>query len=182
MRRLELDFRRQPQAAKRVGIALLVASLAGAAAMAHQYQRVSEELALAEAAVHKHGLALRKKTPASTPEEAQRVALQTKRAGEVVSQLRMPWPELFANVEAAQTPDVALLSIESGADKRNIKIAGEAKNLGAILTYVRDLQGQPMLADVYLESHQVQQQDPQHPVRFALGAGWRARGSDRNGG
>jgi hypothetical protein len=181
MRRLDLDFRRREQAARKIGVALLVAGIAGAAVMTQQYERVSEELAAAEAAVHKHDVALRRQAPATSPEDAQRVAQQTKRAGEVASQLRMPWPELFANVEAAQTPDVALLSIESGGDKRNIKIAGEAKNLGAVLVYLRDLQAQPMLADVYLESHQVQQQDPQHPVRFALGAGWRTQ-PDRKGG
>ncbi len=181
MRRLELDFRRHDQTARKLGIAALAVSLAGAAAMAYQYQRVSEELTVAEAAVHTHGVAMRKKTVVQKPEDAQRVALQAKRANEVMTQLKTPWPELFANVEAAQTPDVALLSIESAADKRNIKIAGEAKNLGAVLTYLRDLQEQPLLADVYLESHQVQQQDPQHPVRFALGAGWRGQ-PDRKGG
>ena len=181
MRRLELDFRRHDQTGRKVGIALLAVTVAGAAAMAYQYQRVSEELTLAEATVHKHGLAMRKKPVAPNAGDAQRVAQQAKRANEVMAQLRMPWPELFANVEAAQTPDVALLSIESTGDKRNIKIAGEAKNLGAVLTYVRDLQEQPMLADVYLESHQEQQQDPQHPVRFALGAGWRSQ-PDRKGG
>jgi Tfp pilus assembly protein PilN len=181
MRRLELDFRRHDQTARQVGIAVLALTLVGAAGMGYQFQRVNEELTVAEAAVHKHGLAMRKKAVPQNSEDAQRVAQQAKRANDVLAQLRMPWPELFANVEAAQTPDVALLSIESVSDKRNIKIAGEAKNLGAVLTYLRDLQEQPMLADVYLESHQVQQQDPQHPVRFALGAGWRSQ-PDRKGG
>ena len=34
------------------------------------------------------------------------------------------------------------------------------------------LGAQPKLANVYLQSHQVQQQDPQHPVRFVLGSDW----------
>jgi hypothetical protein len=41
-----------------------------------------------------------------------------------------------------------------------------------VLEYLRFLGAQPKLANVYLQSHQLQQQDPQHPVRFVLGAAW----------
>jgi Tfp pilus assembly protein PilN len=67
---------------------------------------------------------------------------------------------------------VALLSIESDTGKRQVKISGEAKDIESVLNYLRVLGAQPKLANVYLQSHQLQQQDPQHPVRFALGAAW----------
>jgi Fimbrial assembly protein (PilN) len=70
---------------------------------------------------------------------------------------------------------VALLSIESDTDKGRMKISGEAKDLQAMLDYLRFLGTQPTLAEVYLQSHQVQQQDPQRPVRFVLSADWTAR-------
>jgi hypothetical protein len=36
--------------------------------------------------------------------------------------------------------------------------------------FVRRLGEQPLLADVHLVSHQVQREDPQHPVQFSLQA------------
>jgi Tfp pilus assembly protein PilN len=176
MRRLELDFRRRPRTARTLGIVLLAASVAGVVAMANHYQRLQDRIVEAESVLHKHGAASRKQAvAASSGRDAQSTALEFKRANEIALQLRTPWPDLFANVEAAQTPEVALLSIESANDKQSLKIAGEAKNLDAVLAYLRDLQEQPLLANVYLQSHQVQQQDPQRPVRFALGAGWRGQ-------
>jgi hypothetical protein len=87
----------------------------------------------------------------------------------------VPWSELFASAESAAMPDVALLSIESDTDKRRVKISGEAKHLEAVLEYLRFLAARPALADVYLQSHNVQKQDPQRPVRFTVNAQWRVR-------
>jgi Tfp pilus assembly protein PilN len=70
---------------------------------------------------------------------------------------------------------VALLQIESDVDKQHVKISAEARTLGAMLDYLRDLEGRSILSDVYLQSHQIQQQDPERPVRFVLTATWLAR-------
>ncbi len=109
------------------------------------------------------------------PATSQKVALEVKHAREILLQLSMPWNELFASVESVEAPNVALLGIESDIDKQRVKISAEAKNLGAMLDYLRALEGRPTFADVYLQSHQIQQQDPQHPVRFVLTATWLVR-------
>jgi hypothetical protein len=44
-----------------------------------------------------------------------------------------------------------------------------------VLQYLRFLAARPALADVYLQSHDLQKQDPQRPVRFVLSAEWRVR-------
>jgi hypothetical protein len=174
MRALNLDFRYQDRTARRVGIGVLAAGLIGGALAWSQYQQVSEDVSRAEASVRKSGLAARKKGPAAvTPADAQKLTLEVKNAGAVLSQLGMPWSELFAGMEGASAQNVALLSVESDTDKQNIKIAGEAKDLRGVLAYMRELQARPMIVDVYLQSHQLQQQDPQHPIRFALAAVWR---------
>jgi Tfp pilus assembly protein PilN len=173
MRVLDLDFRREDRHGRWAGIALLAAGLAGAIAVGAQYSELAGELAQAEASVRQSGAAARRQTAAIKPSgDLQKVAVEMKRAGEVAFALKLPWNDLFASVEAANTPNVALLSIESDTGKRQVKISGEAKDLESVLDYLRFLVAQPKLANVYLQSHQLQQQDPQHPVRFVIGSDW----------
>lgn len=173
MRALDLDFRREDRQARWAGIALLAAGLAGAIAAGAQYSQMAEEFAQAEASVRQSGIVARRQTAEIRPSgDLQKVALEMKRASEVAFQLKLPWNDLFASVEAANTPNVALLSIESDTGKRQVKISAEAKDPESMLDYLRFLGAQPKLANVYLQSHQVQQQDPQHPVRFVLGSDW----------
>lgn len=173
MRILNLDFRRKYRQAKWAGFALLAAGLAGAIAVGTQYSQLEQECAQAEASVRQSGIAARKPAAVVRPSgDPQKIALEMKRASEVAFQLKVPWNDLFASVEAANTPNIALLSIESETGKRQVKISGEAKDIDSVLNYLRVLGTQPRLANVYLQSHQLQQQDPQHPVRFVLGAAW----------
>ena len=173
MRILDLDFRRTQRQRKWPGLILLLAGLGGAVAIGDQYSRLSDELAQAQASVRQSGSAARRQTAALVAGgDQQKLAVEVKRASEVALQLKLPWKELFASVEAANTPNVALLSIESETGKRQIKLAGEAKDLDFLLDYIRALAAQPRLANVYLQSHHLQQQDPEHPVRFVLGADW----------
>lgn len=175
MRALTLDYRRQTRA-RWVGVALLIVSLAGAGVLASQYRQIVDEAAQAETGIREHGVATRKKVVVpSAAGDVQKVALEVKHARKLLLQLSMPWNELFASVEAVDAPNVALLGIESDLDKQRVKISAEARNLGAMLDYLRDLEGRPTFADVYLQSHQVQLQDAQHPVRFVLTATWLVR-------
>jgi Tfp pilus assembly protein PilN len=173
MRVLNLDFRREHRQARWLGIALLAAGLAAAVAVGTQYSQLTEESAQAEASVRQSGMAARRQTAVVRPSvDVQKVALEIKRASDVAFALKVPWNDLFESVEAANRPNVALLGIESDTAKRQVKISGEAKDIESVLEYLRFLGAQPKLANVYLQSHQLQQQDPQHPVRFVLGAAW----------
>ncbi len=175
MRALTLDYRARTRAGW-VGVALLVAGVAGAGILGSQYRQIADEVTQAETGLREHGIATRKKVDISSAAgDVQKVALEVKHAREVLIQLSTPWNELFASVESVDAPNVALLGIESDIGKQRVKISAEAKNPGAMLDYLRELEGQPAFADVYLESHQIQQQDPQRPVRFVLTATWLAR-------
>jgi hypothetical protein len=176
MRELNLDFRRQDRKARRAGMLLLAAGLAGVVALGAQYRELADEVSAAEASLRPVARAAGKaKSAALAGGDVQKVSFEFKRAAEIVHQLTLPWGELFASAESAAMPDVALLSIESDTDKRRVKISGEAKNLEAVLQYLRFLAARPALADVYLQSHDLQKQDPQRPVRFVLSAEWRVR-------
>jgi hypothetical protein len=94
------------------------------------------------------------------------------RANEMVRQLSVPWDELFKAVEATSFDDVALLSIQPDASKQSLTLTAEAKDFAGMLEYVRRLGQEPLLADVQLTNHHLQQQDPQKPVRFVVMMNW----------
>jgi len=174
MRALSLDFRRDERPSNWIGIALLAAATAAAAASADRYLQQAEQLAAAKASIRDAAAATRKKPVATVAVgDPQALAAELKHANAILLQLTLPWGELFASAEAVGSADVALLSIESETDKRRVKIAGEAKNLEAILDYLRYLKSRPVLADVYLQSHELQKQDTQQPVRFVVSAEWK---------
>lgn len=171
MRRLKLDFQRK-SASMGGGVALLVVALLLGGKLFADYRDVTAEIERGEAALtwlerlagHK---AVRPGKPGSDPYSA-----EIKRANEVIDQLALPWDQLFASVEDATGKDVALLSIQPDKHKGAVSIEGEAKDIAAMLDYMRRLNEAKQLRKIDLLSHQVQQQDPQKPVRFNLSARW----------
>ncbi len=175
MRAIDLDFRRRALAVSWTGISLLAVALAAAGASGARYMQQEEQIAAEKARIGQVAAASSKRSRvASTGAGPVVLAPELKNASDILHQLTLPWGELFASAEASGLPDVALLSIESDNNKRRVKIAGEAKNLDSVLGYLRFLKTRPALADVYLQSHELQKQDPQQPVRFVLSADWNA--------
>jgi Tfp pilus assembly protein PilN len=86
----------------------------------------------------------------------------------------LPWDDVFGAIEAAGTADVSLLSLDPTPDKRMLKLQAEARNMEAVLAYLRALAGTTVFSQVSLQSHQVQQADPLHPVRFLVLLEWRS--------
>ncbi|MBI5889592.1 MAG: hypothetical protein HZB47_02805 [Nitrosomonadales bacterium] len=107
--------------------------------------------------------------------EPERLALEVKRANEVLRQLTLPWEQLFQTVEAAGDRKVTLLALEPDIEKQQVKISGEARDMLVMLNYIARLEEQEAFGSVFLQSHQVQLQDPERPVRFALIADWRGQ-------
>jgi Tfp pilus assembly protein PilN len=93
-------------------------------------------------------------------------------ANKVIERLALPWDRLFNAMEATVDEQVVLLGVEPDVDKRSITVTAEARNLVAMLAYARRLGANALFRDVHVQSHQLQVQDPQHPVRFVLGARW----------
>ena len=77
---------------------------------------------------------------------------------------------LIAALEKASTKDTALLQLQPDADQRRLRLTAEARNREAMFAYVQRLERSPALAEVHLISHQVQAEDPQHPIQFSLQA------------
>lgn len=98
---------------------------------------------------------------------------ETKQIGVIINTLTTPWNALMLAIEQADMPDIALLSIEPNIKKQQILLKGEAKNLPITLRYIEQLEAQPLLHEVYLQKHQVEETDISKPVSFSVLAKWK---------
>ncbi|MFZ5530325.1 MAG: hypothetical protein ACOY4U_04655 [Pseudomonadota bacterium] len=175
---VRLDYQRSMKPFPWAGAILLALALAMLALVGGRYYELTGETAYWEAIGERvEHTAQRRTVAAHAPladHEARDVALEIKHANEVLRKLTLPWESLFRSVEAAAGRDVTLLAMEPDMEKRVVKISGEAKNISAVFNYIQHLGEQEEFGSVYLQSHQVQHQDPEQPVRFALSAAWRA--------
>ena len=97
---------------------------------------------------------------------------EVKQANTVLAQLALPWDTLFKDLESSQGGQVALLSIEPDSEKQTVKIVGEAKDFFTMLSYIKFLQQKDSLTQVYLQSHHIEHENAQNPIRFTLAASW----------
>lgn len=169
MRELKIDFADTRRLPRSVTLALLGVSLALAASAVDAYRDARaalddwhDEVASSRAA----------RTPAPTRGVDKAAAAELAQAHEIAAQLALPWDPLFRAVEAATPADIALLRVEPNAQKRNLRLVGEGRDIHAVLGYVRQLEAQPLLRDVYLLDHGTSDADPQRPARFVIEAAW----------
>jgi len=157
-----------------IGAALLaIGTLLGIGTL-WQYEALADEIAAWENKIDEvKGIARR--APGSIKESTRdpQDKLEAVRfANAVLDQLSVPWARLFAEIEAAADERTALLSVEPDPRSHVVRISGEAKDFAAVLGYARRLEETPVLEKVYLAEHEIQTQDPNKPVAFALSALW----------
>ncbi|SDH37003.1 MULTISPECIES: hypothetical protein [unclassified Duganella] len=112
------------------------------------------------------------------PVEVARVAIPEAQAAFVngaIMQLNLPWRELQDAVLAATPRSVALVAMEPDPRKRILKITAETKSSDDMVAYVEALKEQESFSDVLLTRHEINEQDPNRPLRFQLEATWLAR-------
>ena len=97
---------------------------------------------------------------------------EIKYANTVIRQIALPWENLFIALESVKNDKVAVLGIEPDAKNGVVKISAETKAPEEMLNYLKSLQALGTLTNVFLASHQIQERDPEKPVRFAVTAGW----------
>jgi len=169
---IRLDYQSSQKPFPWAGVVLLVTALLSLALSGAFYRSTLEQIGYWES---RSGLAERAagRQMGGTQREMADMALEIKHANEVLNQITLPWDRLFQAVEWSSGKDVALLTIEPDAEKNEVKISGEAKNIAALLGYIKHLAEQDVFSNVYLQSHQVQQHNPEKPVRFALVVTWK---------
>ena len=90
----------------------------------------------------------------------------------IMRALHLDWPGLFAALEKAQTPNIALLTLQPDSRRGTLLMTGEARDMAAVIDYQSRLNAG--LRDVVLITHEVQEQNPHKPVRFTVTALWGA--------
>lgn len=112
------------------------------------------------------------------PVEVARVAIPEAQASFVnaaILQLNLPWRELQDAVLAATPRTVALVAMEPDPRKRVLKITAETRSSDDMVAYVEALKEQDSFTGVLLTRHEINEQDPNRPLRFQLEATWLAR-------
>lgn len=176
MKRLRLDYQRSRQFPL-AGVVLLALALAGLVAIGVYYRNLSDRAAGLEAKVAKIERLAQRGRPGGKIDGrvAEGMKDEVMHANRVLRQLSFPWDRLFNAVESSASKDVSLLALDPDVEKGVVRIGGEARNFPAMLDYIVRLEGQDAIGTVYLQSHQVQQNDPDKPVRFGLLAAWRGK-------
>ena len=120
---------------------------------------------------------VRASAPAVAPVQAAGPAISPTQAAVVnsaVLQLNLPWGALHDAIGAATPPGIALLALEPDAHKRSMRITAEARNSDDMIAYVERLKQQELFLAVALTRHEINDQDPNRPIRFQLDAQWAA--------
>jgi Tfp pilus assembly protein PilN len=170
---LHIDFIHPHRPAARSGwLILLIGAVSLAAAVAWNVFVLEPDVEAAQAEATNLRATWMSHQPAALKLNDTQLAAEWQKALAINSRLDTPWQKLFAALESYVDQPVALLTIDPDIARKELLLTGEARNLDAVLDYVRFLKRQPMLAEVTLQSHQVNKQDHDKPVRFRISASW----------
>lgn len=177
MKRIGIDFAppgagRTLRRATPLAWALLCAALPAAAALvvlAGRYRADEQETAWRMARLDAM------ERPRAAPAQAARPALAPARIEAVnaaVMQLNLPWRALHDAIQAGTPPGVALLALEPDAKKGRVRISAEARDSDAMIACVDSLRRSGWFGAVALLRHEIDEQDPNRPIRFQVDARW----------
>lgn len=114
----------------------------------------------------------------ASPAEVAKAAIPEAQAtfvNDAIMQLNLPWRELQDAVLAATPRSVALVAMEPDPRKRILKITAETKNSDDMVAYIEALKEQESFSGVLLSRHEINEQDPNRPLRFQLEVTWLAK-------
>jgi hypothetical protein len=103
--------------------------------------------------------------PAITEEQAAAV-------NGAIEQINLPWEKLLTAIERATPASVAMLELMPDAGKHRLRGVAETDAPENMLTYIKRLKREPLFANAFLTRHEVNTENPLHPVRFEFEAQW----------
>lgn len=174
MRALRLDFLNVEVPRTRFGAVLLVAGAIGAALVGWRHQTVAAELASLDARLDNVKQLARRELP-RVAGDPKILGQELARANAVLASLTLPWDALFGELEAAQTPHVALLTIQPDGGGKQVRVGGEARRFEDLLAYIARLEATPGFANVFLTAHEMKSGGKDRAVTFSLIADWMGR-------
>lgn len=173
-RALHLDFERPAGQGRAWGTILLAIGAVLGSWVVLEYRDAGDEVARWEDKLSDTRRLAKRSLPSFAVEEAPTAALaqELKDANVVLDRLALPWDPLFADIEAAVVPDVALLGVQPDPRARVVNLEGEARDLKALLTFLARLDAAPGLTDAHLTRHEIRMNDPNRPIAFTIQARW----------
>jgi Tfp pilus assembly protein PilN len=149
---------------------VVIASALGAARIGMKQRQWEVELLRAQSAARTQAQAKAVVPVAVRPPvpEAQAAAVNA-----AVLQLNLPWRALHDAVQAGTPANIALLALEPDAKKSSLRITAEARSSDDMIAYVEQLQKGEWFSAVLLSRHEINEQDPNRPIRFQIDAQWR---------
>jgi Tfp pilus assembly protein PilN len=99
-------------------------------------------------------------------------AAQASAINSVVARLNLPWRDVFQAVESATPASIALLELAPDVKQHAIKGVAEAKSSDEMLDYITRLGSQSLFKAVVLTRHEINDRDPNKPLRFQFVAAW----------
>lgn len=172
MRELQLDYQRKPSNLTLLGMIVCVSAVGVLVQMMLQYRHINAESRMMEAKVQQFENRVARTAGTNVKRDVRSLAAEVKQANHVLRMLGLRWDSVFAAVAEAHRDGIALLAFAPEPEKGIVKINAEAKNFSVMLDYVQRLEAQPALESVYLQSHNMQNDNPQKPVRFVITADW----------
>lgn len=149
-----------------LGVAFCTAAILAGLAQRREYQTYSVELQRMQAKLDERNTRRPAPKKPAIP-EAQAAAVNA-----AIAQLNLPWRDLLDAIETATPVNIALLALEPEAKKHLIKGSAEAKTSDAMIAYIEQLKQQTFFDAVTLSKHEVNEQDPNRPIRFQFEAQW----------
>ena len=173
MRETRIDFLARPTGSSHIGIILLVIGALCAGGVVWDDSTRGGELTQMQTRLKKVKSAWRLAELAQSGGADKGLNLAGINQSEVVARrLATPWGALLDALERAQTEDIALLGIEPNAGRARLRLSGEAKDMDALVSYIRQLDGRGGITELRLLAQQIKLADAQHPVEFVLESEW----------
>ena len=172
MRRLDLNFRKQPNRSSRTaGWVLLLTGGALLLEMGISYDRLQNDRTAMNEEIRTSHIRLDEQERTSNYQFTDKDFAD---GHQIINRLATPWDAFFAGLESVNNSKVAILSIQPDMQSGLLQIEGEAKDYAAVLTLIAQLRMTKPFSDVFLLRHEIKRDDPQHPVAFALSMHWAA--------
>jgi hypothetical protein len=183
MKRVRIDFappslartlyRTGPLAWSLAVLAVLLAAAAAAAGWQMLARQRVLDAQLAQVRAHAAPVVVAAAAPPTRIGVAQAAAVNA-----AVLQLNLPWRALHDAVAAGTPANIALIALEPDPRRRSMKITAEAKGSDEMIAYVEQLKQQELFGAgagaVTLLRHEINELDPNRPLRFQLDAQWSA--------
>jgi len=171
MKPLRLDFARATDAPARIRWLLLAVGVFFAFDVARTWTGLEAEAGMLEARLAAVSASTPTRVTSPAPREEELLAARA-----VARSFAVPWPRLFAALEAVPRDALGLTGIEPDPAGGTARVSGEARDYPSILTYVARLAEQPGLERVHLVRHEQRAPRPGgQPWHFEVLLTWSAR-------